>query len=1180
MAIAITSGPLRYATKTDYAAIITGIIALSITVTVNPFASQTNGDFKTALQDNMTTNERKVEIVHPYVGLTWAYCAIMLIGSYVGLMSFAFFCDRQITQYSQHYLAAVLRKNVAYFDSNLPAAMAYKLDAIDPGIAEKLGYFFYVALLLLVSVIVAFMRNWTMAICGNLLTGVFLITYLVYRFYTRPINAKRNKIAEKLQNLVSDVFSGIFTVITSANQEYELKKYDQLVDQHTAYGRKAKMGLAAFMGFNSFSSGTAIFVVYYIGAVIYYATGKDYAQLWTVSWLVMSALVFTWSVAPYFPVLLNSLRAIEDILRIIDEPLPRSKSRSFSSKLDGQISFQNVDFAYPSRPTIPVLTDVSMDIPFGSKVAFVGESGSGKSTAALLLTGLRSPVNGEISIDGIPLKSLNSTVLRSMIGFVPQEPTFFTASVSDNLKLGLKISDEVIRSACETAYALDFIEKLPSKFDTIIGAGGIRLSGGQRQHLAIARALVRNPKILILDEATSALDAESEAIVSKALMAASKGRTIITIAHRLATVRSADVIFVFENGAIVERGCHEALVKLDGVYAEIVKAQKAGDAVESCEMDLTKRALKEDSEEFECVTESEITHMTSLKQLLELSGRQSWILLLGLIITGLTGATTSPFISLIQSFYSAMDDPESEGLSKARILILKALALNVASGFCVGFGGYLLCIYGLKIGAKLQKFGYSNILHQDGYFFDKTAHTHGNLAKIISEDPNHFDAAFDAGLVLVVGDLMTFIGSGITAGFKNWQLALTCWMILIVLMVGAGAVAIWVTGQDRKHAKLSATAAKILSEGIQNIDTIHLYNAEHYFLQSYMKVHKETSKIIWKRNLVNGIASSFGITLPMCMPLVVLALGVQFLKAGVISPTLVSTVADAISPRVTFQIMAYFPVYARSRVALTNLYNIATHSISMTVKPELPEGYQKHVSGEIAFKNITFSYPNRPNFNVLNDFNLHIPPGTTVALVGTSGCGKSTIIQLIARMYRPISGTVTLDGHTLAGYRQSIAIVGQEPALFNLTVADNIAYGKPGHTSMESIRKAAIAANIDDFIKTLPQGYDTLLGARGTQLSGGQRQRIAIARALVRNPKVLILDEATSALDAANETKVQEALKAASKGRTCIIVAHRLSTVRDADCILVLEGGQIVESGTHDELIANGEAYKRLISNQ
>lgn len=242
----------------------------------------------------------------------------------------------------------------------------------------------------------------------------------------------------------------------------------------------------------------------------------------------------------------------------------------------------------------------------------------------------------------------------------------------------------------------------------------------------------------------------------------------------------------------------------------------------------------------------------------------------------------------------------------------------------------------------------------------------------------------------------------------------------------------------------------------------------------------------------------------------------------------------------------------------------------------------KEVKGHIQFHHVSFSYPTRPSVQIFQDFCLSVKPGQTVALVGESGSGKSTVISLVERFYDPDLGHVLLDGVDirklrLKWLRQQIGLVSQDPALFNVSIRDNITYGTEGYVPDDEVSAAARAANAHSFVGTLPEGYDTLAGERGRQLSGGQKQRVAIARAILKNPKILLLDEATSALDCESEQLVQEALERIMKNRSTIVVAHRLSTVRNADVIAFLSDGKIIEMGTHDTLTRGDGSYASLV---
>ncbi|KAJ3615553.1 hypothetical protein MTP99_007313, partial [Tenebrio molitor] len=279
----------------------------------------------------------------------------------------------------------------------------------------------------------------------------------------------------------------------------------------------------------------------------------------------------------------------------------------------------------------------------------------------------------------------------------------------------------------------------------------------------------------------------------------------------------------------------------------------------------------------------------------------------------------------------------------------------------------------------------------------------------------------------------------------------------------------------------------------------------------------------------------------------------------------------------------YFEIFGTACGAAAKVFEILDTEPQINLYKNLGTK-PKTIRGDISFKIVHFQYPSRPDVKILQGFNLDIKSGETVALVGSSGCGKSTCIQLIQRFYDATSGSVTIDDNNitklnLTWLRNKIGVVGQEPALFAATIADNIKYGNLSATQ-DDIEKAAKKANAHNFIKSLPRGYNTLIGERGAQISGGQKQRIAIARALIREPKILLLDEATSALDTTSEAEVQAALDAISGECTTIIVAHRLSTIRNADRIVVISEGKVMEEGNHAQIMAEKGAYHSLVVSQ
>ncbi|KAI3983520.1 hypothetical protein MKX01_038940, partial [Papaver californicum] len=430
--------------------------------------------------------------------------------------------------------------------------------------------------------------------------------------------------------------------------------------------------------------------------------------------------------------------------------------------------------------------------------------------------------------------------------------------------------------------------------------------------------------------------------------------------------------------------------------------------------------------------------------------------------------------------------------------------------------------------------------------------------------------------------LSTFL-AGLVVGFISaWKLALLSVAVIPGIAFAGGLYAYTVTGLTSKSRESYANASIIAEQAIAQVRTVHSYVGESKALNSYSDAIQNTLKLGYKAGMAKGlgIGCTYGIAC-MSWALVFWYAGV-FIRNGQTDggkafTAIFSAIVGGMSLGQSFSNLGAF---SKGKAAGYKLMEVINQK--PTIVEDISDGKcLEEVNGNIEFKDVTFSYPSRPDVIIFRDFSIFFPAGKTVAVVGGSGSGKSTVVSLIERFYDPNQGQVLIDNVDikilqLKWLRNQIGLVNQEPALFATTILENILYGKPDAT-IEEVEASTSAANAHSFISLLPNGYNTQVGERGLQLSGGQKQRIAIARAMLKNPKILLLDEATSALDAGSETMVQEALDRLMVGRTTIVVAHRLTTIRNVDSIAVLQQGQVVETGTHEELISKVGAYASLI---
>ncbi|KAK9449450.1 P-loop containing nucleoside triphosphate hydrolase protein [Limtongia smithiae] len=913
----------------------------------------------------------------------------------------------------------------------------------------------------------------------------------------------------------------------------------------------------------------------------------------------------------------------------------------------GAIELQDVKFIYPSRPDVIVMQNFNLSIKPGTTVALVGASGSGKSTIVGLIERFYKPVGGTVTFDGVDIEKLNVKWLRHQVALVSQEPVLFAGTVYDNVAHGLigtkhEFASEIekralVVNACRQANAMIFIDTLPKGLDTHVGERGFLLSGGQKQRVAIARAIVSDPKILLLDEATSALDTKSEGIVQDALDKASKNRTTIVVAHRLSTIKDADKIVVMKSGIILEQGSHSELIEKRGEYYDLVMAQnveqdveKKLEAAEDSEDDSVEQILDEKAREIQDIeedggsaSEEDLKETSKLILSRTKSGRsissvvasnrigveeeeekrysfgeiaqflfnlarpEKRINLLAIFFT-IIMAAGYPYLSTVysNSVDALGDTDEFSRNRRMRQYNITYLAMGAIEFFCPIMAVGLFSYAGQRLVRRVRMQTLRQIVRQDIAFFDKTENTAGSLTAAISKDSAAIEGLSGATLGQILNSgIMLFGAIGVSLAISLKLTAVTSPTIPVLLAAGFYRFYLLAKHQERVKAAY-ARSSSYASEAASSIKTVISLTREDDVIETYGNALTELYRVGRPQN--NKSAMLYG----AAQGIVYLIQSLMFWYGSTLVRTdrysvfmmftaVISIVNGSQNGSIVF---SYANDMAKAYDSAGNIRRL--YETEPTIDSWSDEGLSpQDVKGNIEFKNVHFRYPTRMQVPVLRGLNLTVKKGQYVALVGASGCGKSTTVGLIERFYNPLSGQILLDGMDISNlninaYRSHIALVQQEPTLYSGTVRENVKYGSLSEVSDEKMYEACKQANIHDFIMSLPAGYETLCGAKGSLFSGGQKQRIAIARALIRDPKILLLDEATSALDNESEKIVQAALDNAAKGRTTIAIAHRLSTIQKADIIYVFENGRVLESGTHQELYANKMKYYELVKLQ
>ncbi|XP_075988822.1 multidrug resistance protein homolog 49-like [Anticarsia gemmatalis] len=913
-------------------------------------------------------------------------------------------------------------------------------------------------------------------------------------------------------------------------------------------------------------------------------------------------------------------------------------STGITERFKGNIQFNNLYFNYPSRPDVKVLRGLTLSVRAGETVALVGGSGCGKSTLLQLLQRLYEPESGAILVDGHQLNDIHLHHFRTSIGVVGQEPVLFSGTIRENITFGVEgVTDDDVIAAAKLAHAHQFITKLVHGYDTMLGERGASLSGGQKQRVAIARAVLRKPAILLLDEPTAALDPAAERQVQAALDAASVGRTTLVVSHRLSTIVNATRIVLMEQGAVLEQGSHHELMQLRGHYYKLVQEDMTNKSIESTlsaedgadddvvaeteDVPRLQRALSRQStrgstfarssirmsiasarlpaaHDALSVTEEEPEEEASAPPaavstwaLLRVNGAEWPLLAGGAVSSLLVGATMPVFALLFSKLYGMFAWSDKEAiLATSRLYAGLFAGVAAACGAVTFLQAWLFNVAGARLTDRLRELTFRNFLRQEQGWFDAPQNSVGALCARLATDCANVQGATGTRLgAMLQGASTMLLGVGLACAY-SWKMTLVSLLSVPVVMGGIYLEG-WVNrrAESKERAALEL-ASRIATEAVANVRTVHSLGVEETILARYSAALVEAGeRAAWSRRVRGPV---YGLC--VCSPTVGYAVALAYAGYLIAREDMPYEYAILVSEALIYgawmlaAALSFAPSFAAAKRSGARILAALNRRPAVVTEETAREFKDWNPSGEVNFRDVEFSYPTRPGVAVLRGLRLRVAAGATVALCGASGCGKSTLLHLLLRNYDPDTGNIELDGKDikrslpLGQLRRQLGLVQQEPALFSRSIRDNIAYGAAAQgAAMDEVIAAAKQANVHNFIAGLPMGYDTVLGGGGgASLSGGQKQRVGIARALLRRPRVLLLDEPTSALDASSEKTVQAALEAASEGRTTIMIAHRLATVRHADVICIVDKGVIAESGSHAELVKKRGLYWQLLQQQ
>ncbi|KAG7632891.1 ABC transporter-like [Arabidopsis suecica] len=1118
--------------------------------------------------------------------------------------------ERQAARMREKYLRAVLRQDVGYFDlhvtstSDVITSISSDSLVIQDFLSEKLPNFLMNASAFVASYIVSFILMWRLTIVGFPFIILLLVPGLMYGRALVSISRKIHEQYNEAGSIAEQAISSVRTVYAFGSENKMIGKFSTALRGSVKLGLRQGLAKGITIGSNGVTHAIWAFLTWYGSRLVMNHGSKGGTVFVVISCITYGGVSLGQSLSnlKYFSEAFVAWERILEVIKRVPDIDSNKKEGQILERMKGEVEFNHVKFTYLSRPETTIFDDLCLKIPAGKTVALVGGSGSGKSTVISLLQRFYDPIAGEILIDGVSIDKLQVNWLRSQMGLVSQEPVLFATSITENILFGKEDAslDEVVEAA-KASNAHTFISQFPLGYKTQVGERGVQMSGGQKQRIAIARAIIKSPKILLLDEATSALDSESERVVQESLDNASIGRTTIVIAHRLSTIRNADVICVIHNGQIVETGSHEELLKrIDGQYTSLVSLQQMENEESNVNINVsvTKDQVMSLSKDFKysqhnsigSTSSSIVTNVSDLipndnqplvpsfTRLMAMNRPEWKHALYGCLSAALVGVLqpVSAYSagSVISVFFLTSHDQIKE---KTRIYVLLFVGLAIFS-FLVNISQHYGFAYmGEYLTKRIREQMLSKILTFEVNWFDIDDNSSGAICSRLAKDANVVRSMVGDRMSLLVQTISAVIIACIIGLVIAWRLAIVMISVQPLIVVCFYTQRVLLKSLSEKASKAQDESSKLAAEAVSNIRTITAFSSQERIIKLLKKVQEGPRRESVHRSWLAGIVLGTSRSLITCTSALNFWYGGRLIADGkIVSKAFFEIFLIFVTTgRVIADAGTMTTDLARGLDAVGSVFAVLDRCT--TIEPKNPDGYvAEKIKGQITFLNVDFAYPTRPDVVIFENFSIEIDEGKSTAIVGTSGSGKSTIIGLIERFYDPLKGTVKIDGRDIRSYhlrslRKYISLVSQEPMLFAGTIRENIMYGGTSDKIDESeIIEAAKAANAHDFITSLSNGYDTNCGDKGVQLSGGQKQRIAIARAVLKNPSVLLLDEATSALDSKSERVVQDALERVMVGRTSIMIAHRLSTIQNCDMIVVLGKGKIVESGTHSSLLEKG----------
>jgi ATP-binding cassette, subfamily B (MDR/TAP), member 1 len=1125
----------RYASTWDlvifYIAAICSIAAGAAMPLMTVIFGNLSGVFQGIMIGTISSEEFSRTLVR-YI-LYFVYLAIgEFVTTYIGTVGTIYVGEHITAKLREEYLKAILRQNIAFFDKLGAGEVTTRITAdtnlVQDAISEKISLTLYGMATFITAFVIGFVKSWKLTlICASTVVAITATMGFGSTFMIKW--GKKSLQSYALGgSVVEEVLGSIRNATAFGTQDKLALKYNQHLIEARRWGWRVKGILGVMVGFMFLFIYWNYGLAFWQGSRFLVSRETDLAAILTIVLAIIIGAFSLGNVAPNGQAFTSGVSAAAKIYNTIDRisPLdPTSAAGKILDTVEGSVELRNVKHIYPSRAEVVVMSNVNLLIPAGKTTALVGASGSGKSTIVGLVERFYDPVGGGVYLDGVNIETLNLRWLRQQISLVQQEPILFSTTIRGNIRHGLigsrfeseseKQQEERIIEAAKQANAHDFISNLPDGYETNVGERGFLLSGGQKQRIAIARAIVSDPKILLLDEATSALDTKSEGVVQAALEAASQGRTTIVIAHRLSTIKTAENIVVMSEGRIIEQGTHDDLLERQGAYHSLVNAQQIGDQGQRSAAEDEKAAMVEEEltrvatsksgpasaapEDEKLALGRTTTSKSISSQVLEKKGseqdpryslislikfiasfnRKEWhLMLLGLVFSVISGGgQPTQGVFFAKSIVALSLPLQFEGQIRSEINFWASmyLMLGLVNLLAMVILGISFAFCSERLIQRARDRAFRTMLRQDISFFDKEENSTGSLTAFLSTESTHLAAISGATLGTLLTCVTTLVGACAVSLAIGWKLALVC-ISTIPVLLGCGFFRFWILARFQGRSKKAyESSASYACENTNAIRTVASLTREHDVYEHYHQQLVEQGK----RSLISVLKSSS--LYAASQSFILLCTALAFWYGG----TLIG--------RGEYNLFQFFICFTQIIFGAQSAGTIFSFAGDMgkaknaakelrrlvDLKPSIDNWSTDgepvtHVDGTIEFRDVHFRYPTRAGVPVLRGLNLTVKPGQYVALVGASGCGKSTTIALMERFYDPLAGGVYVDGKEISSlnlnqYRSFLALVSQEPTLYQGTIKENILLGEDrDDVPDEQIIQACKDANIYTFIMSLP----------------------------------------------------------------------------------------------------------------